>query len=164
MDEVGRRVHRRFGEFEGEPPSNHLLEQDLDLHSSEERTEAEVGATSAEGHLLACVATDVETERISEHLGVAVGGGVPHHDLVTGRNLRPRKLSVHRCSTTHVQHGSRPPDDFFDGGFHQRRIGHEPIPLTWVVCKRHRAVSDGGSRGLVAGEHQHVEEIAVLRG
>ncbi len=100
----------------------------------------------------------------SNAVGVEVGRGVPHHDLVAGgdRRARPARCRRRPCGACAAPASTTagPP----------RRLGRaatgsatETLPLIGVGGERHRPVGQRRAGGLVAGEHEHVEQVAVLR-
>src|ERR1700730_7969663 len=82
VDEVRAQPNRRSSELEADLPRQDLLEQDPDLEACEERTEAEVRATSAERRVWVVPPRHVEPLRILEHVLVEVGRKKPHRHAV----------------------------------------------------------------------------------
>ena len=80
------------------------------------RAQAEVRAARTEAALMVRLTRDVEAVRILEVRFVAVGGDVPHRDLLALLHLDSAEDDVARQRPAHVQDGARPPDDLFGGG------------------------------------------------
>ncbi len=70
-DERGCDVLRISGEFDGSKPGQQFGEEAAHLQSCQCSTEAEVNAV-AEGDVLVGISSDVEPERVVEHILVAV--------------------------------------------------------------------------------------------
>ena len=64
-------------------------------------------------------AVDVEAEGVVEHVLVAVGRDVPHHDLVAGLDLLAADLGVGGGGAAEVEHRRRPAQDLLDGAVEQ---------------------------------------------
>src|SRR3954468_3865611 len=82
VDELRLDVGGRARDLHVREALERLLEQDVELQPGERGAEAEVPAAGAESLVLVGLAPDVEAIRVLERLLVAVGGDVPHDDLV----------------------------------------------------------------------------------
>ena len=89
-----------------------LVDQLDELQPGQRRTQAEVRSAAAERHVgRRRRPTGVEAQRIIEHRLVEVGRGVPHDDLVAGRDLGAGELGVGRGGPPEVQDRRRVADD-----------------------------------------------------
>ncbi len=59
-------------------------------------------------------ARQIECVRVVEHLGVAVAGGIHHHDLVARQDLLPVELVFGDRGAPEVQHHRSPAQELFD--------------------------------------------------
>ena len=75
------------------------------------------------------LARDVEAAGVGEHVLVAVGGRVEHHDLVALADLLAADLGVARGGAPEVDHRRHPPQHLLDGVRHQRRVGEQAAAL-----------------------------------
>ena len=121
--------------------------------------QAEVGAAGPECALLVRRARDVEAVGVREVFLVAIGGDVPHRDLLIPLHLHAGERRVARDGPPHVHHRARPPDDLLDRGRAQPVEVGLPLPLlVWELREGPHALTDGRARGLVAGGDQQEEE------
>ena len=94
-----------------------------------------------------------------KHLGVHVGRGVKHDDLVAFGDVVSAQLGVAGGGATEGHDRGGPADDLFDG---QRQAGievlQEPGALIREIGERLEPVRDGLSGGVVAGDDQQGED------
>ena len=104
------------------------------------------------------VALDVEAIRVGEDPLVAVGGRVDHHHLVALRDPLAGDAGRPSGRTPKLDGGRRVTQHLLDRARQQRQVGHELLPLIVVLGEQRDAGGDESARGLVAGDHQQLEE------
>ena len=127
------------------------------------RAQAVVGPEGPEGRVVGFDrAADVEAQGVVE-LGLVEVGDAYHSTTLSPAVIGMPCSSVSRtavrrmCSTGVAQRmTSSTPFGISD------RVGVQARQLVGVVHERQQPVGDRGARGLVAGEHQQLEEVAVL--
>src|SRR5262245_50829829 len=145
-------------------PPEQLLEHHLDLAPREVRAETEVRTPATEPDVLVRCARDVEPEGIGERALVAVGRGVPQHDLLAGANELAGDLDVPCGRPPEVDHWCRPAHDLLHRGRGDALEVRGPRPaFVREVGECLHPVADRVPRRLVAGDHQEDEERRELR-
>ena len=131
-----------------------LLPEDPQLELGEPAAHAAVGA-DAEGEVVAGVApVDDEAVGLLEAALVAVGGGVPHHDLVALADELAVQDGVLRSDAAHVGQRGLPAQDLVDHLRHQRGLGAQPVELVGELVQRQHAAGHGVAGGVVAADDQ----------
>ena len=109
----------------------------------------------AEGQVVAGVAAvDDEAVGVLEAALVAVGGGVPHHDLVALADELAVQDGVLGGDATHVCQRGLPAQDLVDHLRHQRRLGAQPVELLGELVERQHAAGHRVAGGVVAADDQ----------
>ena len=145
-----------------------LVEHHRDLPPGEVGAEAEVRAAGAEADLCGCSGRRTSKRYGSvEHPLVAVGRGVPQHDLVAGLQLRRRRcavssVAVRRKWITGVAQRTISSTAVLRA---PREVAEPELALVGMLGERLHPVADGVARRLVAGDDEEDEERAeLLRG
>src|SRR6266852_749612 len=158
-DEVRAELLRLRRGLDVRQPAEQLDEHRGDLSTRQVRAQAEVGAARPECALLVWRARDVEAVGVGEVFLVAVGGDVPHGDLLVPLHRYAGERRVAHDGPPHVHHRARPPDDLLDRRRAQPvEIGQPLALLVWELREGPHALTDGRARGLVAGGDQQEEE------
>ncbi len=120
-------------------------------------------AATAETDVVVGATLDVELPRVIKGPGIAIGGDMPHHHLVTSGDLHVADGEIAHRLTTEVHHGRSPAHYFVDGCAHVAvGVGSELGPLVGEVEEGEHPPGDGVAGGLVAGHAQDQKEHVEL--
>ena len=133
-----------------------LLEHDPQLQPRQRGAEAEVPAAGAE-RLVLGVAAHVEAVGVLVARRVAVGGDVPHDDLVALADRLAGELGVARGGAPEVGEGGEHAQRLLDGAGDQRRVVEQELALLGVLHERPHAAAVGGLGAVVARGHEQEE-------
>ena len=120
-------------------------------------------AAAAERDVVVRLPPQVEPVRIGEDLLVVVRRDVPERELVALPDRRAADLGVASGRAAEVDDRRPEAEDLLDRGGQERRVGREPLELVRVLHEGEDALGDPGSRRLVAGKDEDLEEVRVLR-
>ena len=133
-----------------------LLEHDPQLQARERRAQAEVPTTGAEG-LVLWIALDLEAVGILVARLVAVGGDVPHDDLLALLDLLAVQLDVARGRAAEMREGREHAQRLLDGARDQRTVVEQLLHLLAVFHQRAHAAAVSRLRAVVAGGDEQEE-------
>ena len=157
-----RRPLRRTGQLERRHSAEHLFERDPDLQAGQVGAQAEVDAVP-ERQVRVGIAAEGEAVRVGEAPLVAVGRALPHHHLLSRRDVpgRPARSRRWPCAAWRVTGSSsagspRRPRPY--GGCPAR----SRVELVGPVDEGQHGPGDGVAGGLGAGGEQEREEGGQL--
>lgn len=104
----------RFADVEIRQPGQEFPEQMPQFHLRELPAQAEVRAGTAEPHMRIGGAGEVECVRVVENGGIAIGGTVEQHQLLTCRDRCPGNLGSDGRVAREMHHRCRPAHEFLD--------------------------------------------------
>src|SRR5947209_14570933 len=142
VDEQRFGVERGAGDLDPREAPERLLEHHLQLQPCERRAEAEVTAARAE-RLVLGFAAEVEVVRVLVARLVAVGGDVPHHDLLALLDLLPVQLGVAGRRAAEVRERRKHAQRLLDGIGDQGGVIEQQLQLIAVFHERAHAAAVG---------------------
>ena len=157
-NEVRAESNRFARQLEAHLSSENFLEQDPDLKMGEERPQAEVWPSAAEGHVGVGSPTYVEPLRV-EHVLVEVRGHRPRGPRGLRLDGHAADLGVTSRRTAEVDDRRPVAKDLVDSGRDERRVGLDSGELIRVLHEGEDALRDPGPGRFVAGEDEELEEV-----
>ena len=126
-------------------------------------SEAQVGSTRAERDVRIGIASDVEHIGVGEHVLVAIGRAVEHHDTVTLLDLLTADLHVVHHRALEVRHRTREAQHLLDGGAQQTvDIVHQALALFGMFEEQLHTSGQQVARGVATRVHEQQEEPLEL--
>ena len=129
--------------------TDEVFEHDAQLDASQGVTQAHVGATATEGHVLVGVTSDIHLVRVLEDGLVAVAGGKPGDHLLALLDHRSVEVHVLGRGATEVVDGAGIAEELFNSPGDQLWVLLEESKLVRVVDEVVHGVSDGAQAGSV---------------
>jgi hypothetical protein len=111
---VGPQPARLTCGFDCSDPSQKIPENQLEVHTSKLRADAEVRPSPAERHVVKQVSIRVEHIGIRKMSFVVIGRSVGKQNLVSGCDLLAPEFMITRCRTAESHDWATPPQEFFN--------------------------------------------------
>ena len=146
-------AHEDAVPLDAREPRQHLADRDLGLHARERHARAGVDA-GRKGEVAIGLAADIETIRVGELCGIAIGGADADVNIAPRRDRYPAQMDIPRRTPIAELVRAFHPQEFFDRGVDALRIAAQIAHRIGIADQKIDAVADEIRGGLVARVEQ----------